>query len=254
MAFFLPLLHFLHLVDDLTSHELKGGIEHLGGLTLFTSHRIQTHEHLADADGHIKRTWHLGPPTPGTIVTLELTQLIKRLLQTVLHQVLIEEVAHALFLFGLIVSIEHPRCLVEEQILQFLVFLECAGQRVGIRFLFPELEGTLGLWVLRQDMTTETIGIIGRRQGDGIVVVRSAHYGKGLSHQPGRLVGIFHREFRLGGIGRYELRQINGGDTRMMLGDGYGDRDMRCRRQDRQIVLFAIGEVGTADNHLTDQK
>ena len=221
-----PLLHFLHLVDDLTTHELKGGIEHLGGLTLLTRHLIQTHEHLTDADGHIERAWHLGPPAPSTVGTLEFTQLIERLLQAVLHQVLVEEVAHTLFLFGLVVGIEHPWCLIEQEILQFLVLLQCARQRVGIWLLFPELEGALGLWVLFEDMTTEAISIIGSRQGDGVIIIGGTYDRECLGHQPGRLVGIFHREFRLGGIGRHEFRQIDRGDTRMMLGDGYGDRDM----------------------------
>ena len=226
MTFLRPFLHFLHLVDDLTTHELKGGIEHLGGLTLLTRHLIQTHEHLTDADGHIERAWHLGPPAPSTVGTLEFTQLIERLLQAVLHQVLIEEVAHTLFLFGLVVGIEHPWCLIEQEILQFLVLLQCARQRVGIRLLFPELEGALGLWVLFEDMTTEAISIIGSRQGDGVIIIGGTYDRECLGHQPGRLVGIFHREFRLGGISRHEFRQIDRGDTRMMLGDGYGDRDM----------------------------
>ena len=226
MSLLRPLLHFLHLVDDLTAHELKGGIEHLGGLTLLTRHLIQTHEHLTDADGHIERAWHLGPPAPSTVGTLEFTQLIKRLLQAVLHQVLVEEVAHALFLFGLVVGIEHPRCLVEQKIFQLLVLLQCTRQRGGVGLLFPELEGALGLWILCQDMTAEAVGIIGSRQGNGVIIVGGAYDGERLGHQPGRLVGIFHREFRLGGISRHEFRQIDRGDTRMMLGDGYGDRDM----------------------------
>ena len=103
-------------------------------------------------------------------------------------------------------------------------------------------------------MTTETVGIIGRSQGDGVIVVRGAHHREGLCHQPGRLVGIFHRELRLGGISRHELRQINRGDSRMMLGDRHGEGDMLSSRQDGQVMLFTIGEVCSTDSHLTDEK
>ena len=112
----------------------------------------------------------------------------------------------------------------------------------------------LGLWVLLEDMTAEGIGIIGCSQRDGIVVIRCTDNRERLCHQPGGIVGIFHREFRLGGISRHELRQIDGGDTRMMLGDRHGDGDMLRSRKDGQVVLFTIGEVGTTDGHLTDKE
>ena len=116
------------------------------------------------------------------------------------------------------------------------------------------MEGALGLWVLFEDMTTETIGIIGSRQGDGVIIIGGTYDRECLGHQPGRLVGIFHRELRLGGISWYELRQIDGGDTRMMLGDRHGEGDMLSSRQDGQVMLFTIGEVCSTDSHLTDEK
>ena len=79
-----------------------------------------------------------------------------------MHEVVIEEVHQTFFLFGLTVGIHHPWCLVEDKVLQFLIFLEGTHQRCFITLFFlPELEDCLHLWILVNDILSDAIGIVG---------------------------------------------------------------------------------------------
>ena len=57
---------------------------------------------------------------------MQLAQLIYHGRETVLHQIIVEEVGEQLLLTGLIVGIEHPWCLIQHNILQFLILFELA--------------------------------------------------------------------------------------------------------------------------------
>ena len=128
MAFFRPLLQFLDILDDLLSHKAEGIIEHLFRLWLFTGHLVKTHEHLTDSDGHIERARHILPPRPRSVCALEFEELTDGTAQTVLHKVLVEEVCQTLFLFGLVIGIEHPGRFIEQELFQILVLSQGTGQ------------------------------------------------------------------------------------------------------------------------------
>ena len=124
MIFLLLFLQFLHFIDNLLSHETESAAEHVLHIALLTSHRIQAYQHLRDSYRHIERAGHALPPGPRAIRELQLTEFAECRTDTVLHEVVVEEVYQPLFLFCLIISIHHPRGLTEQQVFQFLILLK----------------------------------------------------------------------------------------------------------------------------------
>ena len=159
-----------------------------------------------------------------------------------------------MLLVCLTLSIEHPRCLVQQEIFQILVLLELRGERDLRIFLFPELKGGLGLRITAENQTTQGVGIERGSLRDGIIVGGCTHRWQCLYHQPSGIVGIFECQFAVGAIGRNELRQVDGLCSSMVLGDGQRNSHTLLGRQNGQIVLFTVGEALATDAHLTNQK
>ena len=142
-----------------------------------------------------------------------------------MHQVFVEEVHKTFFLFRLTVGIHHPRCLVQDKVLQFLIFLEGTHQRCFIPFFFlPQLKHRLHLRILVDDELTDAVGIVGSHLRDSIIIMRLTDSRQGLNHQPCGVVGIFYGQFlvrhRLFVCTREERRQVDGLRTRLYLGEG----------------------------------
>ena len=184
---------------------------------------------------------------------MQLLQFLYGRTQTLLHQILIEEICQALFLLCLSIGIYHPRCLVEYQILQLLVLFKGTGQRVLISLLLPKGEHLLGVWILSEDITTQTVGIERGSLRDGIIITRTTYHWQGLNHQPSGIIGVFECQFTILAIGWNQLRQVDRLCTCMVLGDRYCYRHALRTWQDRQIMLFTIREVVATDAHLTDE-
>ena len=64
-----------------------------------------------------------------------------------------------MLLLSLVVGIQHPRSFVQNKILQILVLFQLRGERGLVRLLLPELEHVLNLWVLIDDISSQSIGI-----------------------------------------------------------------------------------------------
>ena len=71
------LLHLLNDVLHLLTHKAEGMIQHLSCLWFCACKGIQTNKHLAYCHRHIERAWHIGPPRPGAVGTLQLLELCK---------------------------------------------------------------------------------------------------------------------------------------------------------------------------------
>ena len=99
-------------------------------------------------------------------------------------------------------------------------------------------------------MLADTVGIERGRLTDGTVVVRLADGGQGLNHQPGRVVGIFHRELTLRHTSREQLRQVDSLRARLVLRKRYGDGNTFTVGQDGQVVLLAVAEAVASGHHL----
>ena len=59
---------------------------------------------------------------------MQFAQLINHRGETVLHQIIVEEVGEQLLLLGLTIGIEHPWCLIQHNILQFLILFELTDE------------------------------------------------------------------------------------------------------------------------------
>ena len=126
-------------------------------------------------------------------------------------------------------------------------------------FPFPLLEHGLGLRHLVDDVLADAVGIERSTLADGAVVVGMADGGQGLNHQPGGVVGIFDSEFLgvgcwLLGVGREQLRQVDGRRARLVLRERIGHGDALAVRQDGQVVLLAVAKLVGRGHHLADKK
>ena len=107
------------------------------------------------------------------------------------------------------------------------------------------------------DMGGDGIGVDGRHQRDGILLIRIADRRQRLDHQPTRIVGIFHghlcilcflRLFAL--LVQEEPAQVETLLARLVQGDRQGIHHGFSVAQDRQIVLFTIAVAITGSHHL----
>ena len=254
VAFLLRLLHLPHIVNDLAAHKLEGRIQHRCCLALGANEGIQAHEHLADGYGHIERAGHTGPPRPGTAGLLQFLQFLDVAVEPLLHRVLVEEVGQPMLLLRLALGIEHPRGLVEHQVLQFLVLFQTAHQRgLVATLLLPELEHLLGRRILGQDVATDAVGVERGGLRDGVVVAGLAHGGQGLDHQPRGVVGVFECQFGILAVSRDQGLQVDLFPAWLNLREGQRDGDALRTGQDGQIVLLAVGEALADCGDLTNQ-
>ena len=87
-------------------------------------HLVQTHHHLQDSHRYLVAAQHARIPREGAVGILQLLEFPDSHLQAVVDAVLVEKVSQSLFLFALTVGSTHPRCLVQDEVLEFLVLLE----------------------------------------------------------------------------------------------------------------------------------
>ena len=64
-----------------------------------------------------------------------------------------------MLLFSLVVGIHHPRGFVQNKILQILILFQLRGERGLVRLLLPEFEHVLDLWILIDDISSQSVGI-----------------------------------------------------------------------------------------------
>ena len=121
MALPLHPLHFTDQVDHLAPDVVVSLVGHGLHIGLLTGHHAQSRQHLPDGHGDHRATRHVGVPREGTVLALQLAQLLDSRREPVLDEVLVEEIAQPLLLLLLAVGIGHPRRLAQHDVLQFLI-------------------------------------------------------------------------------------------------------------------------------------
>ena len=107
------------------------------------------------------------------------------------------------------------------------------------------------------DMGGDGIGVDGRHQRDGILLIRIADRRQRLDHQPTWIVGIFHSHLcilcslrLLALLVQKELAQVETLLALLMQGDRQGIHNELTVAQHRQIVLFAVAVARSGSHHL----
>ena len=141
------------------------------------------------------------------------------------------------------------------RVLQLLQFLHLILQTVA---LLREI--LLRMIIQREsllDMGGDGIGIDGRHQRDGVLLIRITDSWQRLHHQPTRIVGIldgylclFSALRLLALLVQEEFAQVEALLTLLMQGDRQGVHHEFTVAQNRQIVLFTIAVAITGSHHL----
>ena len=118
------------------------------------------------------------------------------------------------------------------------------------------------LWLFFQremllDMGGDGIGVDGRHQRDGILLIRIADRRQRLDHQPTWIVGIFHGHLcilcslrLLALLVQEKFAQVEVLLTLLMQGDRQGVHHEFTVAQNRQVMLFTIAVAITGSHHL----
>ena len=143
VLFLLLLLHFSYFLCSLPEEIIDGGSQHLGGRFLNAGNGIQTNHHFGYRRCHVSAALHSLPPGEGTVSILQLLQFLHLILQA----------------NGLL-----------REILLRMIFL-----REILLWLFFQRKMLL-------DMGGDGIGVDGRHQRDGILLIRIADRRQRLDH------------------------------------------------------------------------
>lgn len=162
----------------------------------------------------------------------------------------VEIVGKETFLLSLIVGICHPRCLVEHDVLKFLILLQTAQQTCLFCLTLPLFERCLSLRSVLQDVVAYAAGIICRGKTYGVVVAGGAYVRQSLKHEPCRIVGVFNRQFVVSAALSEQIAKV----YRLLAGLRLCERHRIGYKflvsQYRKIVLLAVAEVASVCKYL----
>ena len=157
----------------------------------------------------------------------------------------VKELDETCLAVGLELCFAQPWRLVEDDLLEFLVLCQTAGEgRLSLRLLaLPDLHQILQTWRVVGDIRSERLCLQRRAQRDDIVVLRLDERGQCLQRIPDGMRRIFHGQ---AAVGRrrtvvVEQRREVGGEGAKAVGtdlDALGH--IGLAGQDGQVVLFTV--------------
>ena len=178
----LLLLHLLHFPGSLILQVRDRASKERIDVALSANHLVETSHHLCHCGGNIPAAIHTFPPGEGSQRILQCLQLSHLRCQAERNLRLIEVIDEFCLLLTFLVGCHHPRSLVEDDVLQFLVLLQTAHQGstrlisfsrsiAGCSLLLPEFHYLLDDRRRLHEIAGDAVAVDSRHQRDGIIVV-----------------------------------------------------------------------------------
>ena len=209
-------------------------------------------EMVAHSKGGVIAWFHTFEPRPSTI-HLQILQFLLGLGDSGVEQVRVEELAELVALFGLVLRVEHPRRLLQQDVLQLLVFLQLTLQGGLLpRLALPLADEPHQLRHAGCKVFCHGVDIERPRPVDGAVVFWIHHRMERHHHIPRRRVGVVEHHLALYGGRRVVVEER--GDVHLLGSrpldiERHGLRDEFLVGEHRQPVALTVGSsaVGSRD-------